>query len=396
MNDFLAGFRSPAGLLMLVASTLFAVGVVAVFSASGARAGLEEGVALSAQEALSGDGLARHYAATYAVKQAVWGALGIAAMALLASLPAELWRRAAPWLLGFAAVLLVLVIVGPLGVESKGARRWLRLGPVTIQPAEFAKIALVLFMARMLAENRLRHTSFTKGFLPPAAVLGVFAALILLEKDLGMTALVCGACFSMWILARLHSLYLAAVAVAGLAGGVLLVLTQSYRVNRILAFLDPDKYALTHAYQLNQSLIAVGSGGMWGQGLGMSLQKYHFLSEAHTDFIFAIVSEELGFVGASAVVLLYLAFLSLGIRTALRAPDYFSALAAGGLTLLVGIGAFINFFVVLGLAPTKGLTLPFLSYGGSSILASFIVAGLLAGIANSSAEPGLAAEGSHA
>jgi cell division protein FtsW len=161
-----------------------------------------------------------------------------------------------------------------------------------------------------------------------------------------------------------------------------LILKESYRINRVLAFLEPDKYALTIGMQLNQSLIAVGSGGMLGPGFGFGLQKYHFLPESHTDFVFAIVCEELGFLGAFGIVFLFLAFVIQGLRISYLAPDYFSGLLAAGLTMIVGSAAFINFLVVLGMAPTKGLALPFFSYGGSSIVATLCCIGLLVNIAN--------------
>jgi cell division protein FtsW len=197
-----------------------------------------------------------------------------------------------------------------------------------------------------------------------------------------MTALSAIVVLCMWALARMRTTHLLAVAMSALFAGTILILTQTYRMNRILAFLDPEKYATTHAYQLNQSLIAIGSGGIFGRGLGMGMQKYHFLSESHTDFIFSIVCEELGFVGAISVVLLFLAFVLLGFRIAYKAPDVFGALTAAGLTLMIGWGVFINLFVVVGLGPTKGLALPFLSYGGSSMIASLMCVGILLNIGN--------------
>jgi len=179
-------------------------------------------------------------------------------------------------------------------------------------------------------------------------------------------------------------MHLASIGLAAVPVLILLVLQHSYRQNRILAFLDPEKYALTHAFQLNQSLIAVGSGGVFGLGMGDGLQKYHFLGESHTDFIFGIVCEELGMVGGISVCLLFTAFVILGLRISYRAPDYFSGLLAAGLTMIVGLAAFINFFVALGLAPTKGLALPFFSYGGSAMMASLVCVGLLVNIANAS------------
>jgi cell division protein FtsW len=188
----------------------------------------------------------------------------------------------------------------------------------------------------------------------------------------------------MWCLARLRPAHLLGVVACAIPMLLYALLAHSYRVQRILAFFEPEKYALTTGYQLNQSLIAVGSGGLFGRGLGLGLQKYMFLSESHTDFIFAIICEELGFIGAAGVVVLFLLWIIQGMRVSLRAVDYFTCLAAAGMTLVVGISAFVNFMVVLGLAPTKGLALPFISYGGSSMVATLTCAGVILNIANES------------
>jgi cell division protein FtsW len=214
------------------------------------------------------------------------------------------------------------------------------------------------------------------------AVWGVFAVLILLERDLGTIVLMGAVMLSMWLLARMRMAHLATLVIVSLPVLVFLVFQHAYRVNRFLAVLNPDQHALTHGFQLNQSLIAVGSGGVLGRGLGLGAQKYHFLSEAHTDFIFAIVCEELGLIGAMSVVVLFLALTLLGVRVSYRAPDTFSGLVAAGLTLTITCAAFINFFVVLGMAPTKGLALPFFTYGGSAMMASLMAVGLLLNVAN--------------
>jgi len=377
--------NSPATLLAIITAALIALGVVMVFSASGARAGLETRRVVAAQQQLPEDSFEFHHNAAYFKRQAFWAIVGFGLLLLMMRTPVETIEKVAPWVMLICLALLLAVLVTPLGVTSKGARRWLRLGPLTIQPAEFAKIGLVVYMAHFLAQKREQVREFKRGFVPTMGVWGVFAVLVLLERDLGtiilMGAVMCG----MWCLARVKATHFALVGIASLPILGFLLFQHSYRINRILAVMNPERYALTHGYQLNQSLIAVGSGGVFGQGLGMGLQKYHFLSEAHTDFIFAIVCEELGFVGAFSIVLLFLAFAITGFRISYRAPDYFGGLVAAGLTLTVACAAFINFFVVLGMAPTKGLALPFFTYGGSSMLASMIAVGLLLNIANYSA-----------
>jgi cell division protein FtsW len=374
--------NSPAMLLALIVATLVSLGIVMVYSASGARAGLETRRAAAAQAELPAEDFVFHHQPSYARKQILWTAIGFAALLVLMRLPIDRLEAWVPWIMLACLVLLVAVVATPLGVTSKGATRWLRLGPVTIQPAEFAKIGLVLFMARFLAQKREEIRDLRRGFVPAFLVWFGFTVLIMLERDLGTIVLMTCVIGAMWLMAGMRWLHLAAIAMLAVPAGIALVFQHAYRINRVLAVLNPEAYASTHGFQLNQSLIAVGSGGLWGRGLGLGLQKYHFLSEAHTDFIFAIVCEELGFLGAVSVVLLFLAFIILGVRISYRAPDYFAGLAAAGLTLTIGFAAFINFFVVLGMAPTKGLALPFFTYGGSSMLACLAAVGLLINIAN--------------
>ena len=211
-------------------------------------------------------------------------------------------------------------------------------------------------------------------------------ALIFLERDLGTVVVLGLVVLGMWLLARLRPAHLMGIVAVAIPVLAYALLAHSYRIQRIISVFEPEKYALTTGYQLNQSLIAIGSGGLFGKGLGQGLQKYMFLSESHTDFIFSIICEEGGFIGGAAVVALFLCWVIQGMRVALRATDYFSCLAAAGMTLVIGISAFINFLVVIGLAPTKGLALPFVSYGGSALVSAMISAGVLLNIANEGAE----------
>jgi len=374
--------NSPPTLLAVITAALLALGLVMVYSASGARAGMEVRRAVAARGEIPVETVQFHHSARYLERQAVWAVAGIALMLLLAATPIERIEKWSPWALLACLIMLLAVLATPLGVTSKGARRWLAVGPIAIQPSEFAKIAVVLFMARYLSLKREEIRDWRKGFLPAVAILGVFAVLIVLERDLGTIIVLGTVVLGMWCLARVRVSHLATLALAAVPALVFLLFQHSYRIHRILAVLDPEKYSLTHGYQLNQSLIAVGSGGVWGRGLGLGLQKYHFLSEAHTDFIFAIVCEELGLIGAGSVVLLFLAFALIGFRVSYRAPDYFGGQVAAGLTLTIVVAAFVNFFVVLGMAPTKGLALPFFTYGGSSLVASLMAVGILLNVAN--------------
>lgn len=383
-DRFLRQLENPAALLAIVVAVLITLGTVMVYSASGARAGLENIRVMAKQETRPDEDYRFHHGTDYFVKQMMWGVIGIAVGFGLMKVPLETIERYALPILIISFVVLLLVVASPLGMESKGAKRWLRLGPLTLQPSEFAKICLVIFMAKMLSDKREQMKNLFRGFLPAVAVMGAFAVLIMLQKDLGTIMLSGCVVVGMWCLAQVRFRHLGSIVLLALPAVVYLIFQHSYRLNRILAFLDSEKYAMTYGYQLNQSLIAVGSGGLFGQGLGFGLQKYHFLSESHTDFIFAIVCEELGLVGAVSVVVLFLAFILLGVRISYRATDYFSGLLAAGLTMVVGCAAFINFFVVLGLAPTKGLALPFFTYGGSSLIASIVCTALLIKISNES------------
>lgn len=383
MSDrFLRAFQNPAALLAITVTILVVVGMVMLYSASGARAGLENIRASAATETRADEDYRFHHGADYLIKQGFWALLGITAAFSLLRVPMEVLEKYAPHILLASLFVLVLVVASPLGVEAKGAKRWLRVGPFTIQPSEFAKIALVIYMAKFLADKREEITNFWKGFLPAVGVMAVFSILIVLERDLGTIVLMGAVVTGMWALARVRVVHLLTLVAAAIPVLIFLIFQHSYRQNRILAFTDPEKYATTHAYQLNQSLIAVGSGGPFGSGIGLGLQKYHFLSESHTDFIFAIVCEELGLMGALSICLLFTAFIFIGLRISYRAPDYFTGLLAAGLTLIIGFAAFMNFFVVLGMAPTKGLALPFFSYGGSSMIASLICAALLINVSN--------------
>lgn len=379
-------FDNPGALLALVVTALLSLGLVMVYSASGARAGFEANRMAEKSGVIVEEAFRSHHGASYFAKQVMWAAVGIAIAFALLKLPIEHLERFAPFIFGGSVVLLLLVTFSPLGIRVNGAKRWLGVGGFTIQPSEFAKLALIIFMARMLALKREKIRDFREGFVPSLAVLAFFCGLLVLQKDLGTIILSAAVMVGMWCLARMRMRHFATLLALAMPVLAFLVFQYSYRLMRILAILDPEKYALTYAYQLNQSLIAVGSGGLAGRGLGFGMQKYQFLSESHTDFIFAIVCEELGLIGALSVCALFLCFTLIGFRISYKAPDYFSALLAAGLTLMIGCAAFINFFVVLGMAPTKGLALPFFTYGGSSLLASLAGTAILINIANYSVD----------
>jgi len=307
--------------------------------------------------------------------------LGVVAAAVASRLPSEAYRRAAYPLLGVVLIALLLVLVPGIGSARGGARRWLCLGPLSAQPSELAKFAVVLYLARSVVKKGERLRSLRLGILPHCLVVGVVAGLVVSEPDFGTTILA-GAILAIMLFVGgvpLRLLLLPAIATLPLAAYA--VFTHAYRLKRLLAFWHPEADPLGMNFQLKQSFIAYGSGGLWGVGLGESRQKMFYLPEAHTDFIFSVIGEELGLAGALLVFVLFGALAFRGFRIALRHPDPFASLLAFGITLSLVLQGIVNVGVVLGCLPTKGLALPFLSYGGSAMIAALGQIGVLLALA---------------
>jgi cell division protein FtsW len=283
-------------------------------------------------------------------------------------------------------VLLALVLVPGIGSRINGASRWLRIGPLGLgfQPSELAKLSLVIFLAAFLSERMGTLGSFRKTLLPAVGAIGLVCVLILPEPDIGTTALVAAVSWVILFMAGAKLRYL--LSPAPLAALVVLkVATSAYARARIEAWLDPWKHARESGYHIIQSLIAVGSGGVWGVGLGASRQKLHFLPEASTDFIFAILAEELGLVGVTVVLFLYTVFIAVGLAIARRAADTGGTLLALGITSMIALQTIINIGVVTQVLPTKGIPLPFISSGGSATIFMLIGVGILYNVAKRSA-----------
>ncbi len=276
-----------------------------------------------------------------------------------------------------AALLLVAVFFFP---ASRGAHRWLRLGLFPVQPSELAKLALVIYLAHSLSKRGDKLQDFIKGVAPYLVVIGVLVGLVLLEPDFG-GALSIGA-LSLIILfaAGIRLRYLLIPSAAAIVLAPLFLLITGYNLERLTAFLHPWEYAKDESFQLIQSFLAFGSGGWLGVGLGMSHQKMFYLPDAHTDFIFSVIAEETGWLGVMLIIITFGVFLTRGIWVALKSPDAYSRNLAIGLTMMIIMPAVINMAVVTGLLPTKGLVLPFLSYGGSSLLVNMTAAGILLNI----------------
>ena len=318
---------------------------------------------------------------TYFVKQAVWTVLGIGALLLTAKVPYHFWRRLIPVALVGAFALMVLVLVPGIGVTVNGSRAWIHLGYFAVQPAEVLKFALLLYCADLLARRADRMHEVRATLYPTLVVLGASGVLLMMQPDLGgalvMAAIVLGVAF----IAGTPLIPLATTAGLASAAGMVFIMSAAYRRERWLAFLDLAQHKQDAGFQVWQSLIGIASGGVTGVGLGASKLKWGFLPEAHTDFIFAILAEELGFVGVLAVCGLFIAFGLLGVQVALRAKDRFGMLLAGGVTAWVLTQALINIGGVVGLMPLTGLTLPFVSFGGSSLLVMMAAGGLLLNVA---------------
>ncbi len=323
------------------------------------------------------------------LRQAMFFAAGVVAMLIAAK--TDYHRLASPLIfrsiLFVTIALLGLVLIPGIGVRVNGAQRWINLGGFGFQPSELAKFALVVLLAVKLAQNRQTVEKFWTGFLPPLLVAGVFAALVYLERDLGIPVLMVGVAFVMLFVAGARWHYLAGSFVPAVFLIFALILTSPHRVKRLTAFLDPWEDRLESGFNLIQSLSAFAQGGAWGRGAGASEQKLGYLFGAHTDFIFAVVGEEFGLAGTLGVVALFACLLLVSIRVAAYAPDLFGALLATGIATLIAGQAVFVMAVNTGLVPTKGLPLPFVSNGGTALVVFLAMTGVLANIATQAREP---------
>ncbi|HVZ71778.1 MAG TPA: putative lipid II flippase FtsW [Polyangia bacterium] len=324
-------------------------------------------------------------------REVIYATLGLVAMSFAARFDYAHYRRIAYPLL-FASILFLAVVL-KIGSRAGGAIRWFRLGPLSFQPSELAKFALAVYLASLLARQAEKVKVFSIGFAPPLLVTGVMMGLLLKQPDLGTAVIFGVVALGLLCVAGTRTSYLIlAVLVAAPAGWKFIVSTP-FRMRRMLAFLDPWAFRRDVGYQITESLISVGSGGTTGLGLGDGRQKLFFLPEAHTDFILSIVGEELGLIGIVCVVLGFSILVWRGLRAAFRARDVFGCYLAFGITAMFGLQALVNIGVVLGSLPTKGLPLPFISYGGTSLVVSLFMAGVLANISARNPEPGEGLEG---
>jgi cell division protein FtsW len=352
-----------ANLLILVTLGLVAFGLVMVYSATSARAAV-------------GDGEPMHYL----VRQTLFALAGLVALVVCARTPYTWWRRVAPTLLALSILLLAAVLV--VSDPVNGARRWVTVGPATFQPSEPAKLALVVWVAAYLSRSRSTPPR-TLGELakPLGIVAGLSCGLILLEPDLGTAIAITLMLGGMLVASGTPFGLLVRGGAIVAALGVAAIWLEPYRRERILSFFNPWSDAQGSGFQSVQAMIGLGSGGVVGKGVGESINKIFYLPEAHTDMIFAVIGEELGLIGTAGVIGAFAAFCWAGLRIAVACPDRFGSLLATGITVLIGAQAATNLAAVLGLAPVTGITLPFLSYGGSSLIVALASAGILLNIA---------------
>ena len=320
--------------------------------------------------------------------QYAWLVLGVAGMFAMMRVPFErLWRLR--WIIAIVtAGMLLAVFVPGVGTKVNGAYRWLRVGPVTFQPSEVAKLSLILIAADLLSRKKTDSMQDLRRFGLTVAVTAVLAGLVMIEPDFGTACLLAALGAVIMFVAGVRWRFLLPAAATGVAGGALLVLISPYRLRRFTAFLDWREHLTDKGYHIHQSLIALGSGGVTGVGLGGSQQKLSFLPEAHNDFIFSIIGEELGLIGALGVLALFLIFFLCGMRTFRALADRRKALVAAGITLAITLQALMNIAVVTATVPTKGIALPFVSKGGSSLVLSLISVGILLGLTPTASRAG--------
>ncbi|HEX9779801.1 MAG TPA: putative lipid II flippase FtsW [bacterium] len=356
--------------LLLVLLFLLGIGTVAVYSSS-----------TLAAEFAYGDGF--HFVKQHLVAIGCGAALAGACLAV----PYARLRAGSRWAILLSLALLVLVLVA--GQEIGGARRWFRLGRLSLQPSEFAQLALVVYLADLLARKAGFIREFRKGVLPAVAVTGLCAGLVLLQPDLGTATVMGAVAMLLLIVANAKPQHVLGLLGAAAALLVVLIMGAEYRRRRIFAFLDPWNDPYGSGYQILQSYFALASGGLIGLGVGGSVQKLFYLPSAHTDFILAIIGEELGLVGTTAVLLAFALFLILGFRMAMLIEDRFGKYLTCGLVAMIGLEAMVNIGVVTGMLPTKGLPLPLISYGGTSMVMNLVACALIFKASHDGARTGI-------
>ncbi|MGE5403798.1 MAG: putative lipid II flippase FtsW [Candidatus Saccharibacteria bacterium] len=346
--------------LFLTILALLCIGLIMVFSSSAVKSGVNFND--------------EYY---FVKRQLLWAVIGIGVLIVAMKFNYEKLRHLGLPALIFAVLCLIAVLIPGLGKNVLGATRQLNLGPASFSPSELTKTCLILFFAANLPKHMNRLKDFTTGLLPYLVIVGIICGLIMLQPDLGTTVVIAATAFLLLMVAGAKWSHLVGLAGLGASLVGLAIWLEPFRMARFIAFWDPWKYAKGFGFQTIQSLYALGSGGLFGVGLGQSRQKFFYLPEQHTDFIFAIFGEELGYLGVILVIALFVLFIWRGFRIALKAPDAFGSLLAAGITIMVSVQAAINMLVVSGSMPVTGIPLPFISYGGASLIFTLAAIGLL-------------------
>lgn len=333
---------------LVIVIALLVYGLIMVFSASTASAYYIHGDALY-----------------FFKRQFIWAVIGVAVMFLISNIYYKTWYKLALPILGITVLLLIAVPI--IGTDVNGAKRWIGLGPLTFQPSEIAKFAVIVYMARRLNHDYVKLNSFTKGFLPNLAVICVISVLVLIEPHMSGCLVIMCVGLAMLFIAGADIKYFFRIALPLIPAVTVLIIMEPYRMKRLLSFIDPFKDASDTGYQVVQSLYAIGSGGLFGLGLGQSRQKFLYIPEPQNDFIFSILCEELGFFGALLMIILFALLVWRGIRIAMTSPDMFSSLLVSGIMALIAIQVILNIAVVTSSCPCTGITLPFFSAGGTSL-----------------------------
>ncbi len=353
-------------LVVWASIALLAIGLVMVYSSS-----------IAIAEASRFTGYQAHY---FLLRHSIFVAIGVSAGLLAFRMSMRQWQQYAPWLFVLGVALLIAVLMPGIGREVNGAQRWIPLGPVNLQPSELMKVFVVLYAADYTVRKLPDLGSFRRGFLPMAGIILLVGFLLLREPDFGALVVIVAIAFGVMFLGGINVRLFALLAAVAVAGFVLLIWLSPYRRDRIFGFMDPWQDAFGKGYQLSHSLIAFGRGEWFGVGLGASVEKLFYLPEAHTDFLLAVIAEELGFAGVLVVVTLFAILIHRAFaigRDAINLERYYSGLVAMGIGMWIGVQSFINMGVNMGLLPTKGLTLPLMSFGGSAIVANCLALGIL-------------------
>jgi len=354
------GKRGLDIILLFAVLALVGIGIVMVYSTSAI---------------IAGDRFGDPY--YFLKRQALYAAVGFVLMIVMMFLPYEILKRFAYPILVSSVLLLIAVLIPGIGHRTGGAMRWLKIQSFSFQPSEFAKLGLVIFLAYLLAKKEEKIRSFSFGFLPPVLLSGLVIALVMKEPDFGAAFFLTVMVFLLLFVGGARVIYIASAFLTAIPVAYALLMNVGYRYKRLMSFIRPWEDPSGTSFQIIQSFLSFGSGGLFGLGLGEGRQKLFFLPAPHTDFIFSVIGEELGLVGATVVVLLFFILTLRGIQIGLSLEDRFGVYLALGITLMISLQAVINMGVVLGLLPTKGLTLPFISYGGTSLIANLAGVGIL-------------------